>query len=248
MSSATSRVISKSAAKLSLLLPKPRFPMRSRAAVREPVATDRITTHAYRKQLERRKGKSADFVLHDGPPYANGNLHLGHFVNRVVKDTFNRFHTLRGRRAVFVPGWDCHGLPIELKALKLQSSGARTPAEVRNVAEACAKDAIKAQMADMVRWGAMADWEACAGADAIQASYRTLDPAYEAEQLRMFAHLARSGCLKRGEQPVYWSPATQTALAEAELEYADDHASRSIYVGFKLHVTRSPPAQASTRA
>jgi len=144
---------------------------------------------------------------------------------------------------VFVPGWDCHGLPIELKALRSQPAGSLSgcPTEVRSIAEGCALEAIEGQRADMIRWGAMADWEVSAadGAPNTARSYRTLDPSYEAEQLRLFSHLARTGCLKRGEQPVYWSPATKTALAEAELEYSDDHVSRSIYVAFPI--SKQPP-------
>lgn len=170
----------------------------------------------------------APFVLHDGPPYANGDLHMGHALNKILKDMVNKFQLLQGRKAKFVPGWDCHGLPIELKVLQSMKSSERqalTPIELRRKAAAFAKQTVESQRQSFQRWGIWADWEE---------PYLTLQPEYEAEQLGVFGAMFLKGHIYRGRKPVHWSPSSRTALAEAELEYPPKHTSTSIYVGFEV--------------
>lgn len=221
----------------TLLLPKTSFPMRANASTRENEYVRRSTTDLYRWQ--RHRSHKRRFVLHDGPPYANGDLHVGHFLNKVLKDMINRYHVLNGRQVAYVPGWDCHGLPIELKALRQlrendDGGGDITPQVIRRTARACAEEAIASQRDDMIRWGIMADWGH--GDDEapplIEREYHSMDPQYEAEQLRVLADLVRNGFIKRGFKPVYWSPSSKTALAEAELEYEPAHRSTAVYVRF----------------
>lgn len=251
------RAISAPALKKSILLPQTTFPMRANAATRELLHVDRLTTSLYRRQAAGRRAAEVagaappPFVLHDGPPYANGSLHIGHFMNKVLKDILNRRALLSGRRVDFVPGWDCHGLPIELKALQsIRSASANTPAppsaasapsaspqpsmsplEIRALARAFAEEAIAGQCADFKRWGVLADWDL--GSRSIRGNaYVTMDARYEAAQLRVFASLLRRGFVHRALKPVFWSPSSGTALAEAELEYEEKHVSRAAYVAF----------------
>jgi isoleucyl-tRNA synthetase len=228
----------------TLFLPKTTFPMRANAAVRERNYVERSTTTLYRYQQQTRSSTNSDeFVLHDGPPYANGDLHVGHFLNKVLKDMINRSALLRGKRVSYLPGWDCHGLPIELKALKeLRKGETTTPMEIRKRARKCAEQAIASQRSDMIRWGVLADW-GNGGDDNVPAlidrEYHTMDPEYEAEQLRLFAQLVRDGLIKRGFRPVYWSPSSRSALAEAELEYNSEHRSTAVHVSFRVDTTNS---------
>ena len=161
---AARRSIAAAALKASVALPRTGFPMRANAAAREPAHADRLTTALYERQLAQRRGR-AEWVLHDGPPYANGSLHMGHFLNKVLKDIINRRALVEGRRVAFVPGWDCHGLPIELKVLselRERHRGATpprlSPLGVRRLAAASATDAVAGQAADFRRWGVLADW------------------------------------------------------------------------------------------
>ncbi|CAD6940236.1 unnamed protein product [Tilletia caries] len=227
----------------TLFLPKTPFDIRANAAVREPHFRDRTTTALYHWQLKNNTGPL--FILHDGPPYANGSLHTGHALNKILKDIVNRYNVLAGRRVHYMPGWDCHGLPIELKATQSlhkdskapeSSSDAQPPStasldakalQLRAKAAQFALDTIETQKAEFQYFGIMADWSK-------ENTYRTLDPAYEANQLQVFGQMARSGLIFRQYRPVYWSPSTKTALAEAELEYNEAHRSRSAYVHFKL--------------
>lgn len=256
------RLISAAALRRTLNLPNTAFPMRADGPSREPVLVERLTTVLYKRQAAARSGPAAPFVLHDGPPYANGDLHMGHLQNKVLKDVINRDQLLSGRRVRFTPGWDCHGLPIELKALSDSrsvpssrapagtSAPAPSPVEVRRIARQYALSAIAAQAADFKRWGVLADWDAvgrrlashgayASGASATVAPsggdvYLTMDTAYEAAQLRAFAAMVARGCVYRAFKPVYWSPSTRTALAEAELEYSESHVSTAIFVAFPL--------------
>ena len=256
------RLISAAALRRTLNLPTTAFPMRADGPLREPVLVERLTTELYTRQAAARSGPAAPFILHDGPPYANGDLHMGHLQNKVLKDVINRDQLLSGRRVRFTPGWDCHGLPIELKALSDSrsvpsprapagtSAPVPSPVEVRRIARQYALSAIAAQAADFKRWGVLADWDAVGrrlaahGAYASGASssvapsggdvYLTMDTAYEAAQLRAFAAMVARGCVYRAFKPVYWSPSTRTALAEAELEYSESHVSTAIFVAFPL--------------
>ncbi|MEB3303191.1 MAG: isoleucine--tRNA ligase [Cyanobacteriota bacterium] len=173
------------------------------------------------------------FTLHDGPPYANGALHVGHALNKILKDIINKHALLQGRRARFVPGWDCHGLPIELKVLQTLSQEERqalTPLELRRRAHAYALEQVALQRRGFQRWGIWGDWDR---------PYLTLDRAYEAAQIAVFGRMALAGHIYRGLKPVHWSPSSRTALAEAELEYPDGHTSPSVYVAFP--VVEVPP-------
>nr|WP_211173000.1 isoleucine--tRNA ligase [Brasilonema bromeliae] len=168
------------------------------------------------------------FILHDGPPYANGSLHLGHALNKILKDIINRYQLLRGRKVRYVPGWDCHGLPIELKVLQNMKSAERqnlTPLQLRHKAKDFALSTVNEQRESFKRYGIWGDWEH---------PYLTLKPEYEAAQVGVFGQMVLKGYIYRGLKPVHWSPSSNTALAEAELEYPEGHTSRSIYVAFPM--------------
>ena len=208
------------------------FQMRANARLREPEIQ---AFWAERRLYERlsREGLSPEhpgpvFTLHDGPPYANGALHVGHALNKVLKDIINKHALLNGKRARFVPGWDCHGLPIELKVLQGLSSEERrelTPLGLRRRAHTYALEQVEGQRQGFQRWGIWADWDQ---------PYLTLNKAYEAAQIGVFGQMVLAGHIYRGLKPVHWSPSSRTALAEAELEYPDGHTSPSAYVAFPV--------------
>ncbi len=172
------------------------------------------------------------FVLHDGPPYANGTLHMGHALNKTLKDIINRYQLLKGRKVRYVPGWDCHGLPIELKVIQDMKPEERlnlTPLELRQKAALFAQKTVEEQKLGFKRMGVWGEWDK---------PYLTLQPEYEAAQIGVFGQMVLKGYIYRGLKPVHWSPSSKTALAEAELEYPEGHVSRSIFAGFKVnHVT-----------
>ena len=211
--------------KATLNLLKTSFEMRANASHREP----ELQKFWKEKGIDLQLGltnKGASFTLHDGPPYANGALHMGHALNKVLKDIIIKYKILRGRKVHFVPGWDCHGLPIELKVLQTLKREERehlSPIKLRKKAAAYAKKQISIQMEGFRRWGIWADWEN---------PYLTLQKEYEAAQINVFGQMALKGHIYRGLKPVHWSPSSRTALAEAELEYPDGHKSKSIYVAF----------------
>ena len=215
----------------TLKLPRSTFPARVSAADQAKYLR-RCTDELYAWQ---RRARSADdtFILHDGPPYANGELHVGHALNKILKDIINRTQLARGRRIHYVPGWDCHGLPIELKALQAwngQRDGVaetKTPtaAEIRKAARELAEKTVHEQMEGFKSWGVMADWEG---------HWKTMDKGFEMKQLSVFREMVDRGLIYRRFKPVYWSPSTRTALAEAELEYKEDHISRAALVRFPL--------------
>ena len=203
------------------------FGMRANAKTREP---ELQAFWAERRIYERLSASNPGpvFTLHDGPPYANGALHVGHALNKILKDIINKHALLRGRRARFVPGWDCHGLPIELKVLQAMGSEERralTPIDLRRKAHAYALEQVDGQKAGFRRWGIWADWDA---------PYLTLSKEYEAAQIAVFGQMVLAGHIYRGLKPVHWSPSSRTALAEAELEYPDGHTSPSVYVAFPV--------------
>lgn len=166
------------------------------------------------------------FVLHDGPPYANGALHVGHALNKILKDMILRVQVQQGRQVDYVPGWDCHGLPIELKAVeKKPAEVCWTPTETRRKAQALAARTVAEQMKCFRSYGVMGDWEG---------RWTTMDAAYEIRQLRLFQQMVKQGLIYRRYKPVYWSPSSSTALAESELEYRDDHVSNSAWVRFRI--------------
>ncbi len=203
------------------------FGMRANALQREP----ELQAFWKEKGIDFQRGllnKGPNFTLHDGPPYANGALHMGHALNKILKDIINKYQIMQGRKVRFVTGWDCHGLPIELKVLQNLDKKQRqdlTPLKLRKKAAAYARKQVDQQMAGFRRWGIWADWEN---------SYLTLQKDYEAAQIDLFGKMALKGYIYRGLKPVHWSPSSRTALAEAELEYPEGHTSTSIYVAFEV--------------
>jgi isoleucyl-tRNA synthetase len=217
-------------------LPQTKFDMRANASKREPEIQQ---TWADRQIFENlsQNNPGEIFVLHDGPPYANGVLHIGHGLNKILKDTINRYQILQGRKVRYVPGWDCHGLPIELKVLQEIPAAQRqllTPIELRQRAAEFAKKTVENQKIGFKRMGIWGEWDK---------PYLTLQPEYEAAQVGVFGQMVLKGYIYRGLKPVHWSPSSQTALAEAELEYPEGHISQSIYVA--MPVTKLAPAAAA---
>ncbi len=203
------------------------FAMRANAKVREPeIQAFWAERRIYERLSQQNPGET--FTLHDGPPYANGALHVGHALNKILKDIINKTALLQGQKARFVPGWDCHGLPIELKVLQGLSSSERaelTPVSLRQKAHAYALEQVEGQKAGFRRWGIWADWDQ---------PYLTLQKNYEAAQIGVFGAMVMAGHIYRGLKPVHWSPSSRTALAEAELEYPDGHTSPSVYAAFPV--------------
>jgi isoleucyl-tRNA synthetase len=221
--------------KNSVNLPKTKFDMRANAVKREPeIQALWNQQNLYEKLADSNPG--APFVIHDGPPYANGALHVGHALNKILKDIINKYQLLQGRKVRFVPGWDCHGLPIELKvlqSLKPEEKKALTPIGIRKKAAQFAAETIDAQRESFKRYGVWAEWDK---------PYITMDPAYEAAQIGVFGQMFLKGFIYRGLKPVYWSPSSRTALAEAELEYPEGHISNSMYAAFEV-LNLSPELQ-----
>ncbi|MFP4674251.1 MAG: isoleucine--tRNA ligase [Opitutales bacterium] len=209
--------------KQTLNLPKTGFPMRGSLVKREPQRVEHWNeVNLYQKIQEKNTG-GPRFTLHDGPPFTNGDLHLGHALNKTLKDTILRYKWMRGCDAPYVPGWDSHGLPIEHKvARQLQDEGRTdyTPLEVREACAAFADHFREVQGSQFQRLGVLGDWEH---------PYWTIHPDYEAEELRTFAEFVEQGLVYRSKKPVYWSIPCATALAEAEIEYRE-HKGVSIYV------------------
>ena len=200
--------------KETLNLPRTRFPMRGNLAKREPEMLERWEQQDIYGQIRvAAKGRPL-FVLHDGPPYANGDIHLGHALNQVLKDIIVKARTLDGYDAPYVPGWDCHGLPIEHQVeRRLGKLGNGLDArEFRRACREFAGEQVDRQRIDRKRLGAIGDWDR---------PYLTMDRRYEAEQLRAFARLLERGLVFRGYKPVHWCLNCRSALAEAEVEYRD---------------------------
>jgi len=213
--------------KKTVNLPQTKFDMRANAVKREPELQKFWADQNIYEDLSQNNPGEV-FVLHDGPPYANGDLHIGHALNKILKDTINKFQLLQGRKVRYVPGWDCHGLPIELKVLQNIQPENRvklTPLKLRWKARDFALKTVEKQSKSFQRYGIWGNWEN---------PYLTLKPEYEAAQIGVFGKMALKGYIYRGFKPVYWSPSSQTALAEAELEYPEGHTSQSIYVTFDM--------------
>ena len=210
----------------TLNLPKTDFPMRGNLPKREPETLEKWENERlYYKMIEKNQGKPL-YVLHDGPPYANGEIHLGTALNKTLKDFIIKYKNMSGFCAPYVPGWDTHGLPIELKAMKSigVENGAIPPVELRKHCHDFALTHVKNQMKQFKRLGTLGDYDD---------PYLTLKPEYEARQVEIFGEMAKSGYMYKGLKPVYWCPDCKTALAEAEIEYSDDPC-HSIYVKFRV--------------
>ncbi len=211
----------------TLNLPRTDFAMKADLVTREPERLKKWEAASlYAKIQAAREGKEK-FVLHDGPPFANGDVHVGTALNKILKDIIIKYQTLRGKSAPYIPGWDCHGLPIEFKVsqdMRKAGDTSADPSTVRKACEAYARKYIDLQRGQFKRLGVLGDWEN---------PYLTLNKEYEADELRMFADIVAKGFVYRGKKPVYWSIPCRTALAEAEVEYAD-HVSQSVFVKFPV--------------
>ena len=211
----------------SLLLPKTNFPMRGNLPQNEPKKYKLWDEKkVYDRMKENRKG-APSFTLHDGPPYANGHIHIGHALNKVLKDIIVKFHYFEGKSVRYVPGWDCHGLPIEQKVEEKIGSTKKKELPKSKIRELCRQHAarfIDIQRDEFKKLGVLGDWDN---------PYLTMDFKFEANIYRELCAIAKQGLLVQRSKPVYWSWAAQTALAEAEVEY-EDKTSPSIYVAFKL--------------
>src|SRR6185436_12440011 len=240
--------------KATLNLPRTDFPMKADLVGREPERLKKWEAGKLYQRIQAQRSGAEKFVLHDGPPFANGDVHIGTALNKILKDIIVKYKTLRGFSAPYVPGWDCHGLPIEFKVTQemrkrsaaVPAAAATTspdppdpasvpaaagtaalqfdPATIRNACETYARKYIDIQRAQFKRLGVLGDWDN---------PYLTLNKEYEADELRLFADIVEKGFVYRGKKPVYWSIPARTALAEAEVEY-HEHVSQSIYVKFPV--------------
>jgi isoleucyl-tRNA synthetase len=208
--------------KTTLNLPQTEFPMKADLARREPELLRRWDEERLYERILAARAAAPLFVFHDGPPYANGHIHYGHILNKILKDIVCKSRTMVGRRVVFKPGWDCHGLPIELAVLR-DAEAALDANEIRRACHEYAMRWVGVQRDEFKRLGVFGTWDA---------PYLTLDKAYEATVTRQLAAFARAGLLYRDKKPVHWCLSDKTALAEAEIEYDEAHVSPSIYVRF----------------
>src|SRR5438874_4923740 len=206
----------------TLNLPRTDFPMKANLAAREPEMLRGWEETKLYQEIQKSREDRELFVLHDGPPFANGDVHMGTALNKILKDFVVKSQTMLGKRAPYVPGWDCHGLPIEYKVVK--ESRSLSPLEVRQRCEAFARKFIDVQSEQFKRLGVFGDWEH---------PYLTMDPRYEAEILRAFAVFVEEGLVYEAQKPVFWSTGAQTALAEAEVEY-QERDDTAVYVRFSV--------------
>jgi isoleucyl-tRNA synthetase len=222
----------------TLNLPRTDFPMKADLVTREPERLKKWEAAGLYRRIQASRAGAEKFVLHDGPPFANGDVHIGTALNKILKDIIVKYKTLRGFSAPYVPGWDCHGLPIEFKVTQEMRKGSAAapaasadastasfdPAAIRKACEAYARKYIDIQRTQFKRLGVLGDWES---------PYLTLNKEYEADELRLFADIVEQGFVYRGKKPIYWSIPARTALAEAEVEYKD-HVSQSVFVKFPV--------------
>jgi isoleucyl-tRNA synthetase len=212
--------------KATLNLPKTDFPMKAALSQKEPQLLAQWDRDGLYERLQRRNQNRPRYILHDGPPYANGRIHIGHALNKILKDFVVKSKAMEGFSTPYVPGWDCHGLPIEhqvLKDLGPKKQG-MSQTEIRKLCRDYADRFIRIQREEFKRLGVLGDWEH---------PYLTMDPAYEAAIVREFGKVVKTGSVYRAKKPVLWCPNDETALAEAEVEY-EDHTSPSIYVKFPV--------------
>ena len=216
--------------KNTIITPKTDFPMRAGLPQREPGMLENWNKiDVYKLLMEKNTGKPT-FILHDGPPFSNGDIHMGHALNKTLKDFIVRSYAMRGYNTPYTPGWDNHGMPIESAIIKKNKLNHKTMpvTEFRNACEAFAQDFIDRQMAGFRRLGVLGDWDR---------PYKTMNKEFEAEEVKVFGEMFRKGYIYKGLKPVYWCPKDETALAEAEIEYQEDPCT-SIYVKFALKDTK----------
>ena len=211
----------------TLNLPKTDFSMRANLPTREPVTQEKWEKeNIYGEMLKKNEGHDS-FVLHDGPPFSNGNIHMGTAMNKVLKDFINKSKSMSGYYTPYIPGWDNHGMPIESAIIK-QNKLDRKKMSISEFRSAChlfAQKFVGIQMTSFKRLGVLGDWDH---------PYLTMNPSFEAEEVKVFGEMYKKGYIYKGLKPVYWCPSDETALAEAEIEYAED-TCKSIYVKFKVH-------------
>lgn len=210
----------------SLNLPATEFAMRANLPAREPAMLSNWENDELYKTLMEKNADKPLFILHDGPPYANGDIHIGHALNKILKDFIVRYHNMAGYKSPYVPGWDCHGLPAEsaiIKQTKLDR-GSMSVSDFRNKCKDFVLSYVNIQREGFKRLGVVGDWDH---------PYLTLAPEFEAKQIEVFGEMAKKGYIYKGMKPVYWCAYDETALAEAEIEYNDDPCD-SIYVKFEL--------------
>ena len=211
----------------TLNLPQTDFPMRAGLPMREPAMLERWEKDdIYNELLKKNEGKPL-FSLHDGPPFSNGSLHMGHALNKALKDFITRSYAMRGYYTPYIPGWDNHGMPIESAIIKEQKLNhkAMNVADFRSACAAYAQKYVEKQMDGFKRMGVVADWEH---------PYTTMSPSFEAEEVKIFGEMYKKGYIYKGLKPVYWCPKDETALAEAEIEYKDDPCT-TVYVKFAMN-------------
>ncbi|MBQ7625397.1 MAG: class I tRNA ligase family protein, partial [Clostridia bacterium] len=210
----------------TLNLPKTAFAMRASLPQREPeFLKGWQEKNVYKAMLEKNAGKPK-FVLHDGPPFSNGNIHMGTALNKVLKDFINRYKAMSGYLTPYVPGWDNHGMPIESAIIKKNTLDRKNMSipEFRKACHEFAENFVNIQMGQFKRLGVIADWDH---------PYLTMSPGFEAEEVKVFGEMYKKGYIYKGLKPVYWCPHDETALAEAEIEYKDEPCA-SIYVKFRV--------------
>ncbi|MYE10762.1 MAG: class I tRNA ligase family protein, partial [Gammaproteobacteria bacterium] len=211
----------------TLNLPKTTFPMRGNLPQKEPVQVEKWEREGiHEKMVDANRGRPK-FILHDGPPYANERIHIGHALNKVLKDIIVKYKSMRGYCTPYIPGWDCHGLPIELqveKSLGREKKNRLSKVEVRKLCRAHAEKFIGVQREEFKRLGVLGRWAE---------PYRTIDFEYEATEVRELGKFMASGSMYRSKKPVYWCASCATALAEAEVEY-DNQRTPSVYVKFPI--------------
>lgn len=208
----------------TLNLPKTNFPMQAQLVKREPERLKHWEEGHLYELIQKKNEKNQRFVLHDGPPFTNGDVHIGTALNKILKDIILRYKSMQGFSTPYIPGWDCHGLPIEHKVSKEQPELLKNTVELRKVCDQFSEAFIKRQEGQFRRLGIVADWEH---------AYKTKNSVYEANVLKTFAKFVKAGLVYRSKKPVYWSIPCKTALAEAEIEYKD-HVSTTIWVKFYL--------------
>ena len=215
--------------KNTIITPKTGFPMKAGLPAREPgMLKAWEDMDLYNAMLEKNAGKPR-FVLHDGPPFSNGYIHMGHALNKTLKDFIVRSHAMMGYYTPYVPGWDNHGLPIEraIETSKKKLNKDMTVPEFRKACEAFAEDFIQKQMGGFKRLGVVGDWEH---------PYRTMDKHFEAQEVKVFGRMFDKGYIYKGLKPVTWCPFCATAVAEADIEYKDDPCTRYRVQGRSLYL------------
>ena len=213
----------------TLNLPSTELSMKAGLPKKEPEIINFWNDINLYNKIRNKNIQNKNFILHDGPPYANGSIHLGHSVNKILKDITIKSKTFLGMNAPYIPGWDCHGLSIELNVEKKHGKRSESGQDKKRVQEACkdyALDQVENQKKDFIRLGVLGEWDN---------PYKSLDSSFEADAVRALGKIYQAGHIEKGEKPVHWCQDCSSALAEAEVEY-QDKTSKAIDVAFKVSV------------